>query len=281
MIEKKIILPVSSSNQQRRSISYLEHNEHAENVVFCVHGLTRNAFDFYYLMHNLAPHYRIISVDLAGRGNSDWLADHTLYNIDTYIHDCYYVIKKLRLSNLVWIGTSLGGIIAMGIYNYEHNIISRLILNDIGSIISSESLHNIKKNLLGIHSFDSQNDIKQYIRKKLTESRISQPEHWQRVYKYSIAKKGDKFVLRYDPKIIDNFIIPQNSIDLNIYWNTIKCPVLLLRGKESKVLLPEVALQMNKADHVTLKEFAKIGHVPSLMENNQIDTILEWLEETK
>ena len=45
------------------------------NVLICVHGLSRNRLDFDIIAKSLSSHYRILAIDLPGRGNSDWLED--------------------------------------------------------------------------------------------------------------------------------------------------------------------------------------------------------------
>jgi pimeloyl-ACP methyl ester carboxylesterase len=44
-------------------------------VVICVHGLARCARDFDNLARTLSERYRVVCPDIAGRGDSDWLAD--------------------------------------------------------------------------------------------------------------------------------------------------------------------------------------------------------------
>jgi pimeloyl-ACP methyl ester carboxylesterase len=56
--------------------------------VLCVHGLTRNASDFGYLAAALAAAgHRVIAVDVAGRGASDWLKTATNYNYGAGVCD--------------------------------------------------------------------------------------------------------------------------------------------------------------------------------------------------
>ena len=55
--------------------------------VVCVHGLSRQARDFDVLAQALAPHARVLCVDMAGRGQSDWLAEPMDYQVPTYVAD--------------------------------------------------------------------------------------------------------------------------------------------------------------------------------------------------
>ena len=61
-------------------VAYYEWGDPAnQNVVVCVHGLTRNGRDFDVLAEALATTHRVIAVDMPGRGTSDWLADPNDY----------------------------------------------------------------------------------------------------------------------------------------------------------------------------------------------------------
>ncbi len=56
-------------------IRYWEWGDPANpRVLICVHGLTRNGRDFDTLAASLAGRYRVLCPDVAGRGESDWIA---------------------------------------------------------------------------------------------------------------------------------------------------------------------------------------------------------------
>lgn len=55
-------------------------------VVCCVHGLTRHCRDFDELALALSDRFRVICVDVVGRGLSGWLADPQQYNYVSYAH---------------------------------------------------------------------------------------------------------------------------------------------------------------------------------------------------
>ena len=65
------------------------------DVVICVHGLTRCARDFDNLARALCGRYRVVCPDVAGRGDSDWLADPMLYQIPQYVSDMVTLIARL------------------------------------------------------------------------------------------------------------------------------------------------------------------------------------------
>jgi pimeloyl-ACP methyl ester carboxylesterase len=103
-----------------RHIAYTEWGEPDNpHIVVCVHGLTRNCRDFDFLAHALAADCRVICVDVAGCGQSDWLANGADYgNYLLYLSDAVALLKHIdALDNdriqLDWVGVSVGGLIGM------------------------------------------------------------------------------------------------------------------------------------------------------------------------
>ena len=112
-------------------------------VLVCVHGLTRNGRDFDALAAAMSAHYRVVCPDIAGRGRSDWLADPAGYGIPQYVADMMVLLARLDVPAVHWFGTSMGGLIGMAIASQKNSPISRLVLNDVGPLITAESLRRI------------------------------------------------------------------------------------------------------------------------------------------
>ena len=66
------------------NLHYLEWGEAGAPPVIMVHGLSGNAHNFDNLAPHLASRYHVISVDVRGRGDSDWAADAN-YSNDAYV----------------------------------------------------------------------------------------------------------------------------------------------------------------------------------------------------
>ncbi|VFN02500.1 MAG: hypothetical protein BECKG1743D_GA0114223_108401 [Candidatus Kentron sp. G] len=71
---------------------------------------------------------------------------------------------------------------------------------------------------------------------------------------------------------------PLADVDLFPVYRAVTCQTLLLRGAESDVLLPETAREMqNCGPKATLVEFEGVGHIPTLMPEDQITVVRDWL----
>jgi len=122
-------------------LSYTEWGDPKNtNILFCVHGLSRNARDFDYLADRLSKQYRVICLDVVGRGKSQYLEDKSLYTYETYVTDILAIFKHLDLKNVDFLGTSMGGIIGMITAGVDPSLINKLILNDIGFCLCLQRL---------------------------------------------------------------------------------------------------------------------------------------------
>ena len=122
-------------------IAYLEWGDPANaEVLVCVHGLTRCARDFDNLARALCGRYRVVCVDVAGRGDSDWLADPMLYGFPQYVADMVTLIARFDVERVHWVGTSMGGLIGMALASLKHSPIAKLVLNEAGAVVAHAAI---------------------------------------------------------------------------------------------------------------------------------------------
>ncbi|MCD6035605.1 MAG: alpha/beta hydrolase [Rickettsiales bacterium] len=266
-------------------LSYVEWG-YATNshVLVCVHGLTRNARDFDYIARVLSQHYRVICIDVPGRGKSDWLSDPMLYNYTTYVADTLYLLKTLGLERVHWLGTSMGGIIGMMIAATQPTLIERMILNDIGAVIPGKALTRIRKYANITPAFKTRAEAEAQLRIKLSPFGIREEEHWRHILTHSIIDQSDgTYIFAYDPAVSQAFfsLSEDGSIpDVEMWpiWEHVNCPTLIVRGEKSDTLLAETVLEMQARKPGTAAiTFPNIGHAPALLEASQIEPLKEWL----
>ena len=84
--------------------------------------------------------------------------------------------------------------------------------------------------------------------------------------------------LAYDPGIAVPFRAAAAPPDLWPLWDAIRCPTLVLRGKESDLLSAATAAHMTaRGPRPTLIEFAGVGHAPMLLSTDQIAPVVRFL----
>lgn len=253
-------------------------------VVLCVHGLTRCGRDFDDLARALAADFRVVCPDVAGRGQSEWLPNPELYSLPQYGADMLTLIAALAPAELHWVGTSMGGLIGMGIAAQPLSPIRRLVLNDVGPVITAVSLRRIKQYLGNAPRFDSYAEIEAYVRAVSAGFGALTDAQWQHLTTHVIRRAGDgKFEFLYDPAIAVSYaqaLLASGGQDIELWslYDKVACPTLLLRGEVSDLLTRETATAMTqRGPHAQLVEIAAVGHAPTLMMAEQIEVVRKFL----
>ena len=261
-------------------VTYYEWGDPANSkILICVHGLTRNGRDFDDIAKALCSEYRVLCPDIPGRGKSEWLTHKEDYSYPVYCADMAALIARSGAQTVDWIGTSMGGLIGMLLAAQPNSPIGRLVMNDVGPFIPKASLERLSTYVGKPVSFDSFGDFEHYIR-TVSESFGPLTEMQWRHLAQTTARRNDdgRWGTNYDPAIALAFAGPIADVVLWPFWDQIRCPTLLLRGKESDLLLSETARDMTRrGPKAKLVEFAGIGHAPMLMEQSQIAVVREFL----
>lgn len=277
-------VPVAGAEGTHKVAVYEWGNkEGAAGTVFCVHGLTRNGRDFDVLANALAENYRVLSVDIAGRGKSEWHNDPALYNYGSYVADIVYLVTHLQLSSVHWIGTSMGGILGMMLAASAPKLFRTLTLNDIGCMVPAAGLNRIIK-YVALTNFKTRALAENELRIRCAPYGIKSEEKWQHLFSHSIQEtENGEFRLAYDAAIGKALTTsPETPLqDVNLWplWESVKTiPTLLIRGAQSDLLTHQTAIEMEKTHpDFSLLEIDGVGHAPALMDEVQINAIKKWL----
>lgn len=253
---------------------------HSRRVLICVHGLTRNSRDFDVLAAALAADYRVICPDVAGRGLSDWLAVKTDYGYPQYLNDMVALIARTGAEQVDWVGTSMGGLIGMLLAAQPGAPIGKLIMNDVGPFVPKAGLERIADYVGKPVRFASLDEMERYFRMIAAPFGPVTDEQWRHMTVHSARQlDSGEYVFNYDPGIAEPFQgVELTDVDLWPVWDAVRCPVLVLRGAESDVLAHADAEAMTeRGPRAELVEFAGVGHAPSLMGDQQIQRVRDWL----
>ena len=253
-------------------------------VLVCAHGLSRQGRDFDALAADLSSHYRVVCPDVVGRGQSDWLADPTGYSIPAYVADMVTLLARLDAEQVDWVGTSMGGLIGLGLAALPGSPLRRLVLNDVGPAIEPSSLQRIGTYLgQPVHwkTLDEAADALWAISQGFGPHTR---EQWLALTRPQLKADGDGFKPHYDPAIAVPFraITPEIAAagerGLWAAYDSLKIPTLLLRGAQSDLLSPATAQAMaGRGPKARLVEFAGVGHAPMLVQPEQRQAVREFL----
>lgn len=282
-------------------IVYSEWGEsHPETpTIICVHGLTRNRRDFDAFANYLSSQGRhVFCPDIVGRGDSDYLKNPLHYTYEQYIADMNAMIARTNSKEKIdWIGTSMGGLIGMFIASLPRNPLRRLIINDIGPQIPAAAMTRMSTYTGTDPEFASLDEAKRYFKNVYSGFGTLTEDNWQHFTETSVREVATgKWVTKIDPGVK---IMPAKSklawksllhplkalegslfdIDLWEVWRKITCPVLVIHGKHSDLLLPQTIEKMIAIHPNTeVIEIEDAGHAPALFDPSHHHMIFNWLK---
>lgn len=258
----------------------------ADRTVICVHGVSRNGHDFDVLAAALARSgARVVVPDLPGRGRSEWLESPSHYTDRAYTSAMSTLIARLDVEEVDWVGTSLGGHIGMLLASESATPVRRLVLNDFGARVSAGALRRIGSYLTRSWRFASMDEVEAHLREVHAPFGKLSDAQWRHLARHSAVPDGTgSYRFHFDPGIGLRFAMPI-WLDIVLWhvWDKIDCPVLILRGEHSDLLMKSSVEAMlkrgpsSRAGTVTSIEFPDCGHAPALMDEVQIDVIKEFL----
>ncbi|MFC7514017.1 alpha/beta fold hydrolase [Herbaspirillum sp. GCM10030257] len=254
-------------------------------VLVCVHGVTRVSDDFDRLAQALCNDYRVVCPDVAGRGRSDWLSNPQHYQLAQYVSDMVTLLARLNADTVHWVGTSMGGLIGMGLSALKGNPVKKLVLNDIGPTLNPMAIARIGDYIGQNVRFSTFDDAARYIRDISLPFGPHSEEEWRKLAS-DVLKQDEEgqWIRHYDLNISVPFksVTPESAKQgealIWMSYDAITCPTLLLRGADSDLLSKEVAIEMTRrGPKAKLVEFPEVGHAPTLMQDDQIAAIREFL----
>ena len=276
----------------------------AQHVVLCVHGLSRQGRDFDVLAQALcarsAQPLRVVCPDVAGRGHSDWLADPMAYQLPTYAGDMLALVAHLQVqapvAQLDWVGTSMGGLIGLllaGQTALQQATptwvpITRLVLNDVGPVVAWRFIERLRTYIGQTGQFDTLQAGADHLRRISPGFGPHTDAQWLALSTpmFKPLPQGG-WTLHYDPALAApvHALTPeagqQGEALLWQLYDQIQARTLLLRGADSDLLTPEVALAMQqRGPRAQRLDLPGVGHAPTLVADDQVDAVASFLLST-
>ena len=266
-------------------MAYWEWGDAANpKVLVCAHGLSRQGRDFDTFARAMSGEYRVVCPDVVGRGQSDWLKNPASYAIPVYVADMVTLLARLDATEVHWVGTSMGGLIGLGLAALAESPIRRLVLNDVGPAIQYAALARIGTYLGAPAHWKTVDEAADAL---LAISRGFGPhsrEEWLALTRPQLKADGDGFKPHYDPAIAVPFraVTPELAAAgegmLWHAWDSLKCPTLVLRGAESDLLSRASADAMaQRGPRARVHEVDGVGHAPTLVHADQIAVVRDFL----
>jgi len=253
--------------------------------LLCIPGLTRNIRDFEPLAARFAAEWRIIAVDLRGRGQSDYARDPASYSPAQYVQDILALLDSAGLERVVAVGTSLGGIIIMRLALAAPERLAGAVLNDIGPDVEPAGLARIRDYVGQGRTFPTWMHAARALKEQVGEAHPAYAiSDWLTVAKRLMCVgAGGRIAFDYDMRIAEPFDLPGEPFDM---WQALRAlsgrPVLALRGELSDILSPATLARMAaELPGLTTATIPRTGHAPTLEEPEAQEAIARLLERVR
>ena len=250
--------------------------------LLCLPGLTRNVRDFADFAERYSPRFRVIAFEFRGRGGSEYDAEAARYSPPTYISDTVELLDHLGIPQAIFVGTSLGGLVTMGMAVVAPQRIAAAILNDVGPELSNAGLDRIRTYVgrpVRLANWDE-------AARQLAASNPGLSVHydqtdWLRMAHRTCREDNGEIVFDYDMAIGDPFKSdgPTPQIDMwPLFHALAQKPLLLIRGENSDLLSAGAAERMQLgAPEMKSAVVSGVGHAPDLDEPEAVTAIDEFL----
>lgn len=296
----------SSSAGLHRMAYYEWGDPDNDEVVLCVHGLTRSGRDFDALAQVLSTRYRVVCPDVVGRGLSDWLVNPVFYAIPQYVSDMVTLVARMQPSRLHWVGTSMGGLIgmvyagAMAQARLTHAALTpsqchtalphtrlrldSIVFNDVGPHLEPISLERIGQYVGEDVQFSSFDQAVAYVRETCSSFGPHSVEQWTELTRHVYIERDGKWMKHYDLALASPFkqltpeLAEQGERLLWGAFDSICAPIQIIRGEFSDLLSVHTCEKMLDIHPGTrFAQVAGVGHAPTLMSPGQISLIDDFL----
>lgn len=255
----------------------LFYTDSGEGVpILCLAGLTRTHRDFDYALPALQG-YRVIRMDYRGRGASDWAA-HTSYTIPQEAQDVLLLLDHLGLSQVGILGTSRGGLIAMGLGLAARDRLMGVCLNDIGPELDEAGLTVIKDYIGRNPKYASHAQMAAAMPDLMVNFANVPPERWLNEVQIHYDETPRGLQITYDPLLRDAVLASTGPVDLWPFFDALEgMPLAVIRGANSNLLTRQtVGKMLRRHPDMLVAEVPDRGHIPFLDEPEAVFTLQTW-----
>lgn len=218
--------------------------------VLALHGSFGRAAIFAVLARELAGQARLLAPDQRGHGHS---ARTATYTSDDFVADAAALIERLDLGPMVVFGHSHGGITAYRLAARRPDLVSALIIEDVGPVMRAPE---IAHPVLDVRGWPAVAPTKEALAESIRARGIPDPGYFMQ----SAEPADDGWRLLFDWD--DMMAVQTGGVgDWWPDWLESTCPALVLRGEHSPLLPAGLAAGMvTRRPGSRLVEFPGAGH---------------------
>lgn len=246
--------------------------------LLCLPGLTRTTADFQYVAPHLPP-CRLIKMDYRGRGQSDFDPNWQNYTLPVEIRDVMELMEHLSLNAVAILGTSRGGLNAMGLAAAAPDRLLGAALNDVGPELDPAGLSGIMDYLGRKPAARSHAEAAMALPYVLKGFADVPPERWMQEARTHFVEGPGGLDITYDPHLRNAVEAGGEVPDLWPFFDALAGkPTCLIRGAGSDLLSSATAQKMQDSrPDMIFAEVPGRGHIPFLDEPEAIVALHKWI----
>ena len=237
-----------------------------------VHGVTQQSHTFDPVANLLHPRYHCFALDLRGHGDSE-RGDPGSYKYPVYAADVLAFLDALGIKKTHYLGTSLGGRVAMTMAASQPDRFASLVIND----ISPEPANSGVARILALHGGDkppfptAETYLEQVVFAYRPYLRALPVEAVLRNVRWNLREVEGGVRPKFDPAVLARLGGGDGTSGAKeMLWQgfrNVVCPMLLLRAELSDIVSPEIVQLMQAArPQLQVVEIPGVGHAPALTE---------------
>ncbi|MDF1727524.1 MAG: alpha/beta hydrolase [Sulfitobacter sp.] len=253
--------------------------------ILCLPGLTRTTADFDDVTPYLAGN-RLIKVEYRGRNRSAFDKNWQNYSLPVEGRDVLELLAHLGLEQAAILGTSRGGMIAMGLAAMAKKHLLGVALNDIGPDLDPKGIEFIMIYLGRNPAAKTFEEAAAALGHVFARDFPGVPSDiWLREARRNYRQTDEGLEITYDPKLRDAVAAGQDQPlpDLWPFFDALEgLPLACIRGANSYLLTQETLdrMQERRPDMITAVVPDR-GHVPFLDEPEAVAALQKWVEQMK
>ena len=247
-------------NSEDLKIHYLEWGDPSNTAMILLHHIGSQAHVWDYFARSMSQEYFVLAMDMRGHGGSDW-AGAGKYTTEHYASDVEALVDQLGLKNIVMLGGSTGGRVAL-VYAAQHpKKVTHLIMEDVGAVRPVSISQGFAERIAaGDPEFDT---VEEWAQQQQGKNQRTHYKVFLHNAHHSVKRlPNGKLGLKRDPVIQQDFV----PLELWDYVERITANFLLMIGTESNMvgkyqqerfceILPDIQIvNIEDAGHIIVQD---------------------------
>ncbi|MBI4312932.1 MAG: alpha/beta hydrolase [Chloroflexi bacterium] len=217
-------------NSGNLRIHYLDWGNEGAKPLILLHHISSNAHTWDDFARNVRSRYRVLAMDMRGHGDSAWAGEGN-YTTEHYASDVTALIQHLGLRNVVVLGGSTGGRVALVAAAQNADRVAALVMEDVGAVRPATISQGFADRVAtGDPQFDT---VEEWAKSLQGQNQRTPYRFFQNLALHGTKRlPNGKLGLKRDVLIQRDFV----PLELWHYVEKVKAPFLLMIGTESTIV---------------------------------------------